>query len=302
MKRMKQFSLLVPAVLLLLAAAPSAQAIGLKYYGIEDIINDDLTVENKITLRFSEPIAHLDYHLDFKVHNLTVSNDLSSDCEVKDRDGGSTVSCDFAGMSGDKNQVVLNFMTKDVIRQVGGNFQFSVNYGVSLPIERTFTLIRLPENNVLAGDVANMSFFPQNGKIITDGRHIMVYWEMENLTSGSNLQFSVLYSKPGGVSDTILMGTALAFIIIMIVVVLLLRRQRPAERPPTSVLNRDEKAIVDILEKNNGKALQKVLVRDTNFSKAKVSRLVKNLRERGVVEIEPVSGRENRVILKLGKE
>ena len=40
-------------------------------------------------------------------------------------------------------------------------------------------------------------------------------------------------------------------------------------------------------------------MRETDFSKAKVSRLVKNLKERGVVDIEPVSGRENRIILKI---
>lgn len=298
---MKQFLLPVPATLILLVLVSGVQAIELKYYGIEDIIKEDFTVENKITLRFSQPIAHLDYHLDFKVQNLTVSSAFLSDCKVMDRNGGSTISCDFTGMTAEKSQLVLNFMTKDIIREVGGDYQFSVNYGVSLPIERTFTLIRLPENNVLSGDI-NMSIFPQDGKTITDGRHIMVYWERENLTSGSNLQFSVLYSKPAGVSDTMLLGLAFVFILILIAIVFLLRRQKPTERPATSILNRDEKVIVDILERNEGKVLQKVLVRETDFSKAKVSRLVKNLRERGVVDIEPVSGRENRVILKLGKE
>jgi DNA-binding Lrp family transcriptional regulator len=70
----------------------------------------------------------------------------------------------------------------------------------------------------------------------------------------------------------------------------------------TSVLNKDEKRIVDILSRHGGKSGQKVLVRESDFSKAKVSRLVKNLKERGVVDIEPISGRENRIILKFDKK
>ncbi len=41
------------------------------------------------------------------------------------------------------------------------------------------------------------------------------------------------------------------------------------------------------------------LVWNREKARAKVSRLVKNLKERGVVDIEPISGRENKVILKI---
>ena len=47
--------------------------------------------------------------------------------------------------------------------------------------------------------------------------------------------------------------------------------------------------------------MQKVLVRETDFSKAKVSRLVKSLSERGVLEVEPM-GRTNKIKLKIEKE
>jgi len=303
MKRLHFFAAFQAALLLCLMAFPAAdaQAVKLKYYGIEDTIYEDLSVDNSVTLRFSESITHLDYHLDFAVHNLTAASNFSSSCAAISREGGSTISCDFAGMPESDGQLVLKFLTKDIIRKVDSNYQFSVNYGVSLPIDRAFTLIRLPANNVLAGDVANMSYFPQDGKTITDGRHIMVYWESDNMTSGSSLQFSVLFSKPAAVSDTMLIGLVVILLLAIIFIFFYMRRRSPQQAPATSVLNRDEKTIVDILEKNEGKALQKVLVRETAFSKAKVSRLVKSLRERGVVDIEPVSGRENRVILKLGK-
>lgn len=47
--------------------------------------------------------------------------------------------------------------------------------------------------------------------------------------------------------------------------------------------------------------MQKTIVKETGFSKAKVSRIIKSLHNRNIVSIEAVSGRENRIILKVRK-
>jgi len=64
------------------------------------------------------------------------------------------------------------------------------------------------------------------------------------------------------------------------------------------LLKGDERVIVDILRERKGEAIQRALVRESDFSKAKVSRLVANLKERGIVDVEHL-GRTNRVKLKL---
>ena len=69
-------------------------------------------------------------------------------------------------------------------------------------------------------------------------------------------------------------------------------------RVVTSVLREDERKIVGILESHEGKVIQKVIVRETDFSKAKVSRLVKNLKERGIIDVEPI-GRTTKITLKI---
>ena len=66
--------------------------------------------------------------------------------------------------------------------------------------------------------------------------------------------------------------------------------------------NEDEKKVVDVLKAHNGSVGQKIIVRETGFSKAKVSRLVNSLKERNVIIVEPISGRENRIVLKTTKE
>jgi len=276
--------------------APWARG-SLEYYGIEDTINDDLTVRNVITLGFKEPINHLNYQLNFEIFNLeTESSFDSADCSITD---GNTISCDFEGVTLEENQLKLSFDTAGGVRKTDGKFEFNVNYGF-IPTDNAFILIRLPPTAVLSEEIVNKSFSPQDGGILTDGKRIMVFWEMENV-SQENIQFSVSYVLPPEVPSLVIITLTAIVIIVMVGVIVFARKRQHGVEMLSTVLTSDEKVIVDIL-KREGKALQKVLVRESDFSKAKVSRIVKDMKERGIIEIEPVSGRENRIILSVGKK
>ncbi len=306
---MKQLHLTVSALIVCVLAGTSvAGAAGLEYYGIEGTIGSDLSVSNKIVLQFSEPVGHLDYTLPYSISNLTYeSNFPFAECNAADSLQGSTISCDFTGMSSSRNKLTLMFDTSNMITPRGGVYCFSADYGISVPVDRAFALIRLPENGILSEQVANQSFFPQDGNIASDGRVIMVYWNQENLTHDSSMEYSVLFSMPSsgdGFFSVLVIGIVaiiIAAIIAYVAYLKLVSRGPGASEVLGSVLNKDENTIVSILNRHGGKAGQKVLVRESDFSKAKVSRLVKSLRGRGVVDTEPISGRENRVMLKTPK-
>ncbi len=298
--------LVIVSVLVALSAFPSAAAATeLEYYGIEDIIQDDMSIRNTITLKFTSPIAQLNYQLGMKVENLSVSQNFdSADCHLEESNKKSVVVCDFKGMTEEKNQLKLSFVTREGIRKSGGKYRFNVNYGVSLPIDRLFVIVKLPENSILAEEPVNESFSPSDGKTLSDGKRIGVYWESTNLTTGSDLQYSVVYSPPALISSSLIIALTVVVLVVMGGIGFYVRRNpgpasMPDVTPAVSVLNQDEKRVVDILKHNEGNAGQKHIVREGDFSKAKVSRLVKSLRERGVIDVEPISGRENRIILKL---
>jgi len=303
---MKQSLYSVAVVLLFVwVFAGSAGAVSLEYYGIEDTINSDNSVDNSVVLQFKEPVGHLDYQLGFRIYNLTSDSDFPfAECASEDTEKGSIISCDFIGMTKNRNKLVLKFRTDEIVNKVDENYRFNVNYGVSVPVDRAFTLIKLPENGILSENVANQSFFPPDGGVLTDGWRIMVYWNKYNLTSGDDLRYGVLYTLPGSRDPAfsyVIIIMTIAVIAVMIGIAVYLKRGQKPARPGAvieSVLNRDEKAVVSILNNHDGKAGQKVLVRESDFSKAKVSRLVANLKERGVIDIEPISGRENRIMLK----
>jgi uncharacterized membrane protein len=305
MKCVEQSLVMVSLIFSILVISTNASAVGLEYYGVELTINDDLSVDNMVVLNFDTPINKLEYSLDFEIDGLEYESSFDlADCEVENSNGGSTVSCTFIGMTEENNQLTLNFKTRDAVKEIDGNYRFTVNYGIPLPIEHTFVLIRIPQNNILAG-AANESFFPNSGSTLTDGRRIMVFWESDNLETGENLQFSILFTRPAFTGD--LMGmiiyiVAVAAIVVIVLGVFYFRKRGNKVALVKSVLNRDEKRIIDILNDKGGKAGQKVLVRETDFSKAKVSRIVKSLRERGILDTKPISGRENMVMINLGKE
>ncbi len=301
---MKQFLLPV----LVLALLPiSAQALEFEYYGVEDTINEDFSVTTSLVLRFSEPADSLDYTLAFPIENLSSKPDFdSADCRATPQEGKTLISCSFTGMSLENNTLQLTFTTHQGVERVEDRYRFTANYGIPIPIKNTFVLIRLPPNGVLAEEPANRSYFPQTGLTLTDGKRIMVFWESQNVSSGDGLQFSVLYATPlvGKLSDTLIIGIAVAVIAVMVSASVYARRGRDKRRVEvvTSVLSADEKTIVDILNRHEKAALQKILVRESNFSKAKVSRLIKDMKARGMLEVEAVSGRENRIRLQLGEQ
>ncbi len=293
------------ALFLISAISASVRGMELEYYGVESTINDDMSARTILTIKFSEPVNSSSFSLNHKIFNLTASTSADTvQCRLaEDR----RIDCDFTGMTKAKNVLTLAFSTKESFAQSQNEFNFTSVYGISVPAKEAFVMIKIPKNSVLSEEPANQSYSPDDGKILTDGKYIMVYWQRQNVTFQDGLAFSVSYIIPSlqpAYSNMLIIAVAGVVIMSMIGVAVYFRRgygSGASMEVLTSVLNTDEKRVVDILTKHGGKSGQKVIVRESDFSKAKVSRLVKNLKSRGVVEIEPISGRENRIILKFDK-
>jgi uncharacterized membrane protein len=73
-----------------------------------------------------------------------------------------------------------------------------------------------------------------------------------------------------------------------------LRYFRKPEKVILSVLDEYERRIFDLIVAAGGTVNQRKIVQETNLSKAKVSRVVKSLVERGVIEVERI-GRTNKL-------
>jgi len=308
---MKQSYFLALLTLLIFFSMPvPAAAFGLEYYGIQDLINDDLTTDTIIGLQFTEPISKLDFNLNFRVYNLTThANFDSAECTVSYMDKQSLISCRFEGMTEEKNFLTLSFKSRGRVVKKEDGYQFVSNYGISVPVNESFIIIKLPENSVLMKEIANESFSPGDGTTGSDGKHITVHWQRSGLGVGNDLEFSVLYTMPfgGPLFNILIVSMTGVVLVVMTGLAIYIKGGGPAETATSteeavsSVLTPDEKTIVDILKSNEYSAMQKVLVRSSEFSKAKVSRLVKSLSSRGIIEVEPM-GRTNKIKLTIDRE
>jgi uncharacterized membrane protein len=302
----------LPALLLIFTftiVSAQAAAAELEYYGIETSVSDDASARTVMTIKFLQPVNSTQFTLNYPAYNLTSSSSFdSASCTLNDEGEKSRIACAMAGMTEGKNILTLAFNTAGGPGNFQGRYNFSTDYGISLPIKEAFILVKIPRSSVLSEEPANQSYAPGDGKILSDGKNIMVYWQRENLAATDSMRFSVSYAIAGmsaGFSNLFVVSIAGIVIISMIAVAVYVRRGsgigKITAEVVTSVLNSDEKRVVDILARHGGKSGQKIIVRESDFSKAKVSRLVKNLKERGVVDIEPISGRENRIILRFEK-
>lgn len=287
-------------------ASHTVSAAELEYYGIEAEIGRNLHTSITVTMTPVEPINHIDYTLDFRVYNFSaVLRSGVSKCELENVGSGSVISCDLFGMEPGKTMIRFHFNTRESVRQIEGNYEFRANFPVILSAESSFSLVKLPERALLSEEIVNQSYFPPSGSILTDGKRMMVSWSGDNLVADETLRYSVLFEIMGGSDplwDLIVISLTFIVVIIMVSVGLYMRRgssPKEGEVKVLPLLNKDEKKIVDIVAREGGELRQNMIVKESDYSKAKVSRLIKNLKERGVVYTEPISGRENKVILKI---
>lgn len=300
---MNSKTLLFSLVVFICLASP-VNAQDLEYYGIETHLDRDMTTHNSIVLIFEYGVSHFDYRTKYAVYNLEAESKYgTATCETKGEKEGTIISCDFVNTGGiNKTQVQLDFETRENIEKTGEDYEFDSVYLIDLPVERVFSIIYLPETATLKTNVSNESYNPRYGNVLSDGQHIMVYWERENVKLGDDLEFSIVYAMPLGVGSfyDVAIVVILAVVLITIIAVGYVKRmQRESSvKVVIPLLKEDEKRIIDILTERKGKAIQRILVRESDFSKAKVSRLVASLKERGVVDVEHL-GRTNRITLKL---
>ncbi len=294
--------LLIPAFIAFVVFATPACA-SLSYHGIETTINDDLSALTNLTFKFSEPESQLECRTTLPVSSFKTSGSFGPvTCDSRKDGADSLIICALSGITADKNTLHIDIESRGAVNYSYGRYHFEAGFASSIPSDSFFSLIKLPESATLADFPIERSYSPENGTTITDGKRIIVIWEGGSLEANRQLDFRVEYNLPpisGPVTRYILLAAGILILIIVSAAFIYTRRASKVNkgRVIASVLNADEKRVVDIIAAGGGGVLQKHIVRESGFSKAKVSRLVKSLGGRGIVKTEPVSGRENRVLL-----
>lgn len=142
--------------------------------------------------------------------------------------------------------------------------------------------------------LSEIGAFPKNYKTETNGQIISLVWDLENVTKNesfvifaeiNNLKKSRDYSK-----FFIFLGVIILFLIIYL---LFFKKKKSFDE---NLLD-DEKKVINYLKKcDRNEAWQKNIQKDCGFSKAKLSRLLRNLESRNLIKKIPF-GNTNKVVL-----
>lgn len=291
---------------MLLVLASAAQAASLTAWDVDVVINDDGTSEWSVNLAYNGTVTSDDYWLFAKARDARVLVDgKDADCDMLTPELGTSIVCkDILGSN-------INYIihTENVINKFNTFHMFFQTISLTRFTDSFTMKVRLPQGAALAEpselrqtQTGLSPFEPAFGKLGTDGRGIFVSWELTAPKIGETLPARLVYKPLITAIDQALSTEVMIVLIIAAVVVffMLLWRLRMRAEHLLPVLVGGERVVMAMLLKNKTMD-QRDIVRATDFSKAKVSRIVKVLGERGLVDVEP-KGRTKKITLSMGKK
>ncbi|HDH91510.1 MAG TPA: winged helix-turn-helix transcriptional regulator [Candidatus Aenigmarchaeota archaeon] len=274
----------------------------IQYYGVETVLEKSGKSFTKLTITFAEPVKNFSFSVMGRVENFKAET-IGEFIECKQEISGiSLIYCDL-NLSQEKRTIKLSFETKDFVKILDDKFIFYADFGLKKDIDSIFVSVKLPEGMALVNkNISERVLFPENSTILSDGRHIIVSWKLSDLRKDQPLIFQIIYEPLTPtktffpLSHLIILGIAIASISFLIFYFYYLRKPKELV---LSVLDDFERRVLNSIIEAGGEIKQKKVVKATNLSKAKVSRVVKSLEKRGLIEVKRV-GRTN--LLKLVKK
>lgn len=270
---------------------PTMVFANIQYYGADVKLSANGKSSIKLTFTFSEPVDTFNFTVLGKIENLQASSIAGVvNCNVEFT-GTSYVRC-VLPLTEEKRGVDITYETQDFTKPLGEKFLFSGDFSLDQKIDQFTLSLTLPEGMALS-DGERLSFADNSTKV-SDGRHIIVVWKLDEI-EGKSLVFQALYEPVQEMPSFIwyfIGGVA----VIGIVAFFIIKKVRKPQEVILSVLDDYERNIMKTIAESGGEINQRKVVQHTNLSKAKVSRVVKTLEERGLIEVERL-GRTNKLRL-----
>ncbi|MBS3124084.1 hypothetical protein J4437_05635 [Candidatus Woesearchaeota archaeon] len=210
----------------------------------------------------------------------------------------------------------IKYITESLIEETDNNY-FILDLG-NLEAPEIIVKLILPESATLKYPLSSPqpSIFPATKKITTDGKSINIYWDEVDLEESKTLM--VMYKEEN--SEVYAYVVLVIFLLIIIgasLILLLQIKSKITKKEEKTIENNkeshstekikedltrnlfeEERAIIETLyEAENHELWQKQIVLKTGISKVKLSRKIRNLEAKGLIEKIPF-GNTNKIRLK----
>lgn len=261
-------------------------------YGVTAEIFENNTVYYKLTLIFVNSSNQTFLIPIGFPNNIKIESD--ADCKVQSGVLETNIFCIIE--TSNKTNVIITY---DSDQKIGRSnyYLFADNFKFNNDINTVPILIKLPEGTGLREPIES-SYSPENALIGSDGRRTIINWQMNDLKKGDRVDISIAYEQIGEIIISEFPIEIMAMIIILAAVSIGVFYQFYWKNKNVKIilpiLKKDEKKIFDTITKHGNGVNQKIIVDNSGYSKAKVSKVLKSLEERGVLKLERI-GRKNKV-------
>src|SRR5574341_265320 len=268
------------------------------------------TSDTRIEMEGSTAVVHSNMLLTSEsIGNLTLilsPNPYDVEIVINGAPADCLIQAEFArcgGLPAGAFNVNVSYETGYPIASVGENTVFRYTDKLPYPsLSQQVTLV-MPVGYIIPREKGKDEGFyisPKPIDVYSDGQRIILHWEQK----GQELPVSVIARRVVGPPFGWIAATVVLVILTaMVVAWFILSRIRKTSRPKPAkkkqivpTLIDKEQQVVDFL-KQNGEVWQKQIQQSTGFSKAKVSRILRNLEERGVIT-KTIYGNTNKIALK----
>jgi len=254
------------------------------YFGIDATIIDDANANIKFTIYKAKEFG-------FRFYGNIKNISSNVNCIVEEE----LIYCTSESESTINIQIV-----SDIVAKAGNLYNFNIQLELKDDVRRVTSLVTLPVGMIIKED---NEIFPSGFRTLSNGRNILVYWELENISRTQPLSFRVKYQSvqpPSEIFNKFYFSILLLIIVLLFVALYTLKKRRVIVKKIVRV--RPEKIVMEVLDeferrvyevvKEAGKIKQNEIVVKTGFSKARVSRVLKSLVEKKLVKVEK-RGRTN---------
>jgi uncharacterized membrane protein len=282
---MKKAVKALPIIILILAMTVSAADID-SYKAEYDIIKDKAIVQ--IDIKLKTPTSNFEWIVPEDAEALEAKNTKFETQNLKDRKKIKVLD--------NTDTITIKYITGSVIDEAKDNF-FILDLG-EIAAKKSVT-VKLPEEATLKykiGD-AQTSIIPETKDVKTDGKRIIISWSDTDLTKNSAIL--IIYKMPKG-NKTLLIASIIGLIIVLLIVAVPQLKKTPKsyKKDLTRNLFEDEKKLVEIiLDSKNTEMWQKQLQIESGLSKVKLTRRLRSLEQKGLIEKIPY-GSTNKIRVK----
>ncbi len=274
---------LVLAVFMAIATVATVAYAAPSTVDVQIVINDDKTTDWDVGLFYKENVTKSDFYVLARITAVEVSvNNTFVDCTTTKRDIGTGIICPELPAT---DKVTYKFHGYDTISNFEGLQIFSQRFPITELVDKITITAKLPlgtavvEQSKISG-TGLQRFEPVWGKEGSDGRRIYVIWERSSPKLGEAINVSIIYEQILDNQAGLIMIPAIGAMFIILIYIF--RKRFAKDIMP--ILTDNERKVMEIIIREKKDVDQRSIVRETDYSKSKVSRVLRNLENRGLIE------------------